>query len=341
MLTGGLTNRAVYADPDNIVTHTNILWEFNPVEVIARSRPAPFDVPIPGPELAAFAAAGVDVAGFQKYLRTHQLALIVSRDVTTRDKADHQQPFNLRVANTAHKTTGPSGKLYDIAWLQLFQGDQLRSLNFGNPNNARAGRRVIAQHLHDPAVENSAPANAPLASVPIAPDGSMAALVPARRAMSWQLTDTNGTGVVRERYWLTFAPGEIRSCTSCHGINQVNQANMVAPTNTPLALIQLLSNWKTNVTIEAAAAMNQGSACAQVTFIRRPAESGVTYHVQESGDLQTWSDIASYAGSNIVLTAQATEVSRSGSPNEKVTVRDIGGGANHPPRFLRVNVTRP
>ena len=50
--------------------------------------------------------------------------------------------------------------------------------------------------------------SSPLASVQLGPDGSSAALVPARRALSWQLTDTNGTGVVRERYWLTFAPGE-------------------------------------------------------------------------------------------------------------------------------------
>src|SRR6185369_15834095 len=126
-----------------------------------------------------------------------------------RDRADHLQPFNLRIAGTNHQTVGASGKIYDIGWLQLFQADQLRGLNYGNPANPGAGRRVIAQHLHDPAVDNPAPPGAPLASVPLGPDGSMAALVPARRALSWQLTDTNSTGVVRERYWLTFQPGEI------------------------------------------------------------------------------------------------------------------------------------
>jgi len=54
--------------------------------------------------------------------------------------------------------------------------------------------------------------------------------------MTWQLADTNGVGVVRERYWLTFAPGEIRTCASCHGINETSQANKPAPTNTPLPL---------------------------------------------------------------------------------------------------------
>lgn len=38
-------------------------------------------------------------------------------------------------------------------------------------------------------------------------------------ALSWQLTDPQGTPVARERYWVTFQPGEVRVCTSCHGIN--------------------------------------------------------------------------------------------------------------------------
>ena len=66
----------------------------------------------------------------------------------------------------------------------------------------------------------------------------------------------------------------------------------------------------------------------------------MTYHVQESVNLADWSDIASYAGSNIVLTAQAKEISRVGSPNESVTVRDTAGMAA-PVRYLRVEVTRP
>ena len=337
-LTSGLTNNVSYWSPDALVLSTNGLWELDPVEVVARPRPAPRVEDIPAPELAAFAAAGVDVAQFQNYLRIHQLALIVSRDVTTRDQADHQQPFNLRVAGTNHQTLGAPGKIYDIAWLQLFQADQLRSLNYGNTNSVRAGRRVIAQHLHDPAVDNpSAPV---LASVKIGSDGSTAAMVPARRALSWQLTDTNSVGVVRERYWLTFAAGEIRTCTSCHGINQVDQAHHAAPTNTPLALISLLNYWKTNATVSPGFTSYQGSNYFQVTFIRRPVEPSVTYHVQSSFDLTAWTDIATYAGSNIVLTANAVEVSRAGSPNESVTVREKAS-ASPPRHFLRVNVTRP
>jgi hypothetical protein len=159
--------------------------------------------------------------------------------------------------------------------------------------------------------------------------------------MSWQLTDTNGVGVVRERYWLTFAAGEIRTCTSCHGINVQTQADHPTPTNTPLALIQLLNYWKTNATIQSSVVTNQGGNYFQITFIRRPAETGVTYHVQESADLFAWNDIATYAGTNIVLGANAREVSRVGTPNESVTVRDTTGIEGASTRFLRVGVTRP
>jgi hypothetical protein len=340
-LTSGLTNRAVYWNPDALVTHTNLLWEFDPVEVVARPRPARVQPHVAAPELAAFTAANVDVASFQKYLRTHELALIVSRDVTTRDKADRLQPFNLRIAGTNHQTLGASGRIYDVAWLQVFQADQLRSLNYGNPATPRAGRRVIAQHLHDPAVDNPAPAGAPLASTQLGPDGSMASLVPARRALSWQLTDTNNTGVVRERYWLTFQPGEIRTCASCHGVNTLDQANHPPPTNTPMALVRLLNYWKTSMTVQPATVGTQGTNYFQISFVRRPAESGVTYHVQTSTDMAAWSDIASYAGTNIVLTTEAAEISRTGSPNETVTVRDTFAMASNTARFLRVNVTRP
>jgi hypothetical protein len=284
----------------------------------------------------------VDVSAFQSYLRVHQLALIVSRDVTTRDHADRLQPFNLRIAGTAHQTLGASGKIYDVGWLQLFQADQLRSLNYGNLATPRAGRRVIAQFLHEPAVDNPTYAAAPLAGVRLGSDGSSAALVPASRAMSWQLVDTNGTGVVRERYWLTFAPGEIRSCASCHGVNLTDQAQHAAPTNTPLALIELLNYWKTNTArIQARLVQASGTDYLHVTFTRRPAETGVTYHVQDSPDLKNWLDIASYSGTNIVFTSNASEVSRIGSPTEQVTVRDLLGTGSGQAHFVRVEVTRP
>jgi hypothetical protein len=60
---------------------------------------------------------------------------------------------------------------------------------------------VLAQTLHDATVTAHNPDNpgAPAGSVAVAADGSVAAFVPVRRALSWQLLDPTGTAVVRER----------------------------------------------------------------------------------------------------------------------------------------------
>jgi hypothetical protein len=100
--------------------------------------------------------------------------------------------------------------------------------------------------MHDPAARShniASPATLP-GSVAIARDGSMAAFVPARRAMSWQMTDSAGVPVVRERLWVTFQPGEVRVCASCHGVNQKDQAGHAPPVNPPQAFQELLRLWK-------------------------------------------------------------------------------------------------
>jgi hypothetical protein len=66
--------------------------------------------------------------------------------------------------------------------------------------------------------------------------------------MSWQLTDAAGTPVVRERYWLTFQPGEVRVCSACHAVNSHDQLGAQAPTNSPEALRALLRTWKASQT---------------------------------------------------------------------------------------------
>jgi hypothetical protein len=246
LLTSGITKTISYWSPDVMVTYSGLLWELNPVEV--RQRPAPpftQHPPLAGPEQQMFAQAGVDVGALQAYLVQNNLALIISRDVTTRDDADTQQPFNLRVPNGV-QSTGKSGKIYDITHLQIFQADQLRGWTGCCGDEPLAGRRVLAQYLHDRAAVTANPvlSNAPKASVALATDGSYAAFVPARRAMTWQLTDAQGNGVVRERYWLTFQPGEIRMCASCHGLSEKDQAGRLAPTNAPKALLDLLVYWK-------------------------------------------------------------------------------------------------
>jgi hypothetical protein len=242
MLTGGITKSVSYWDPDVLVSYSGALWELDPVEVKARPRPSHAATPLTGPVQQVFAQQAVDVSSLQSYLRRRNLALIVVHNVTTRDKADVQQPFNLRVTGTTTQTLGAGGKIYDVSYLQMFQADQIRGL--GGTAAPRAGRRVLAQYLHDEAAVNPVIAGAPPGSVAVAADGSVAAFVPARRALSWQLTSQSGTPVVRERYWVTMQPGEVRVCTSCHGINTRDQATHVAPVNEPEALRQLLADWK-------------------------------------------------------------------------------------------------
>ena len=242
-LTSGLTREVQYFDPDVLVSYNGPFWELQPVEV--RSRPAPpiLDVPLPGPEAQVFAEVGVDPQAFRDDLAQRQLALVVSRDVTTREVFDQQQPYNLRVPGGT-QTVATGGLVYDVQYMQFFQGDQIRGI--GGVDSPRSGRRVLAQVMHDPAVFNP-PNDGPDGSVRVGLDGSMAALVPAERAMTWQLTDPVGEPVVRERYWLTFQPGEVRVCASCHGLNDVDQVGAGVPVNPPEALRDLLQFWQNTV----------------------------------------------------------------------------------------------
>ena len=245
LLTSGISKSVTWWSPDVLRNYSGPLWEMGPVELVARTKPARLTFPLPTPEKNVLAAEGVDEAGLRAFLRTKNLAILVSRNVTTRDNADHQQPFNLRVLGTTTQTLGNGGKLYDIAHQQYFQADQIRGLGiFNTGDTPKEGRRVLAQVMHDTAAINPVNSDGPVGSVQIASDGSTAAFVPARRAMTWQLTDGSGTPVVRERYWLTFAPGEIRSCTSCHGLNTKDQAGNPTPVNEPLALHKLLQFYK-------------------------------------------------------------------------------------------------
>lgn len=239
-LTAGINKSVSYWDPDVLVTYSGEMWELQPVEVRSRPRPTASTASLPAPELNAFSQAGVNPEALRSYLTANNLALIVTRDVTTRDDFDRQQPFNLRVEGGGAQTVGALGAIYDVAYMQLFQADLIRGL--GGTDDPRAGRRVLAQPLHDPSAQNP-PVGGPFGSVAIASDGSVAAIVPAGRALTWQLTDSAGEGVVRERYWLTFQPGEMRVCTSCHGLSEFDQAGNGPPVNTPAALVQLLGWW--------------------------------------------------------------------------------------------------
>lgn len=237
-LTQGIQKSVSYYDPDQLVTVTGNLWELDPVEVRARTRPLKRMDPLPAPEKSVLQQKGVSERTLRAWLRKKNLAILVSRNVTTRDRSDVQQPFNLHVPGGV-QTIGKPGTVYDVSFLQIFQGDLIRGYSH------IPGRRVIAQPLHDPAAKNPPVASAPAGAVKIASDGSVAAIVPARRAMTWQLTDAGAQPIVRERNWLTFAPGEIRACPSCHGVNTKDQAGHAEPVNPPLALGVLLDYWNT------------------------------------------------------------------------------------------------
>ncbi len=238
-LTRGINEIISYYDPDVLVSYSGPLWELSPVELRSHIRPPlTQDAPaLAAPEAAMFTQAGVSLSEIQTYLRQNNLALVVSRNVTLRDDADIQQPFNLRVPGGV-SSRGASGKMYDVTHLQFFQANQVRGYQ------GDAGRRVLAQPMKG--VINP-PTTGATGSVVLGVDGSMAAFVPARRALTWQLTNSSNQGVVLERNWLTFQPGEVRVCASCHGVNDKSQTGVVDATNSPQALGSLLEYWKTNL----------------------------------------------------------------------------------------------
>src|SRR5439155_26521287 len=70
-------------------------------------------------------------------------------------------------------------------------------------------------------------------------------------------------------------------CTSCHGINQTTQANGPVPTNTPLALVELLKYWTTNSTAVPSLAASQNTNYAQITFV--PSARRIGSHLPRPG----------------------------------------------------------
>ena len=247
LLTPGINKTAVYWDGATLVTNNATQWELQPVEVRARPVPTPMKSSAPAIEQQVFTEEGVDLPTFQADLAQRNLALVVSRNVTARDAADKQQPYNLRVPGGASSIAN-GGRVYDITHLQFFQADYLRGYTYGTAN-IQAGRRVLPTPLYATTNLNyaSSQSNAPLGGTELMSDGSQATIVPANRAVTWQLTGTTtNNSVVKERYWISFRPGEVRTCANCHGINAQDQLGRPSPTNAPLALRQLLRTWRTN-----------------------------------------------------------------------------------------------
>jgi hydrazine synthase alpha subunit-like protein len=236
-LTPGIRKAITWWSPEALASWEGDLWELDAVELRSRPRPLAKANPLPAPERSIFEQEGVNEAALRGWLAARSLALIVSRDVTSRDRGDVQQPFNLRVPGGV-ESIAAGGKVYDVAGLQLFQADSVRGYS------DRQGRRPLARPMHDAgAAAYLEGAGAP-GTAKVAADGSVATFVPARRAMSWQLVGAQGEPVVRERNWVSFAPGEVRVCASCHGVNTGDQLDRPAPENPPEALRSLLRAWK-------------------------------------------------------------------------------------------------
>lgn len=70
--------------------------------------------------------------------------------------------------------------------------------------------------------------------VPVEEDGSAHFLVPANRAIFFQALDKDFREIQRERTYVNYAPGEVRSCTGCHG--QANYTASLPDSITPRAL---------------------------------------------------------------------------------------------------------
>ncbi len=281
LLTPGISNTAIYWSGATLVTNSAIMWELQPVEVRARPTPTPMKSTIMPVEQQVFTEENVDFPTFQADLAARNLALIISRNVTARDAADKQQPYNLQVPGGTN-TIANSGKVYDITHLQFLQADYLRGYTYGTPN-IQPGRRILATPMHATTAFNypSSKTNAPLGGTELMSDGSQATIVPANRAVTWQLTGTNNNeSIIRERYWISFRPGEVRTCANCHGINDVDQIGRPPPSNPPLALRQLLRFWRTNSANSYSLTVNNGSgggnfgAGSILNLTANPAPSG-------------------------------------------------------------------
>ena len=259
----------IAGQPDGTVNYSGMLWELQPVEIVARTPP-PMSAqpPLAGtPEQAVFDAYnsahpnnGVTVAEMQQFLLAQNLALVVIRNATSRDRADQQQPYNLAVPGGAQTVSNvlayADPPLYCIDRMQFFEADQVRGFTTGTIANPLPGRRPLPRPLNDAqAVQFNMPGDLAVpGSQYMGADGSVALFVPAQRPMVWQsLAPASACGsspqpasapVVRERYWIDFQPGEIRACNSCHGVNQQNQAGQGVPVNQPQALADLLDWWK-------------------------------------------------------------------------------------------------
>ncbi len=230
-------------DPHEI---TFKMMEVQPVEIMSRSIPDKFcdDYPIDPIEKSVIEEENVNIDELRAWLIENDMALIAIRDVTKRDRADVQQPYNLIVPGGV-SSIATGGKEYEVSHFQPFYG----SLKRGYEDKGNA-RRIFFDYFENtqfhPNLESVNPYDpeGPEKSIKIESDGSVALFVPATRALAWWTKSPEDKEVVVERQPLSFAPGEIMTCPGCHGINKESHDGSLTPTNKPESLRKLLTHWK-------------------------------------------------------------------------------------------------
>ena len=222
-------------------TPTAPLWELDPVEV--RPRPAP---PATGAAAARAGAGGVRRSRRRprrvprSYLEERDLALIVSRDVTTRDHADRQQPFNLRVPGGRADGRRPGGT--DLRRRRTCSSSRAtRCAASAARLDPRPAGACSRSRMHDPR-PTTRRRRGPPGSVTLALDGSMAALVPAAPR-----ADLAAHRRLRRRRWCASATGSpsspARSASAPRATaSATDQAGAPQPTNPPPPAPQALSS---------------------------------------------------------------------------------------------------
>lgn len=173
-LTPGISKNIEFWDPDTKITYTGVLWELNPVEVRARTRPARLQKPLEGPEAQVFAQAGVDVNELRAFLEANKLALFVTRDVTT--LVTQPTSSSPSISRSLAPRTRQLGRRHDLRrrLSANLPGRSVARLDgLLQRTRPRPVAVLIAQNLHDAAAVSANPAlsGAPVGSVKVASDG--------------------------------------------------------------------------------------------------------------------------------------------------------------------------
>jgi hypothetical protein len=159
--------------------------------------------------------------------------------------------------------------------------------------------------------------------------------------MTWQMTTPTGEPVVRERYWVTFQPGEIRTCANCHGVNRKDQMGRGPATNPPLALREFLRHWKANNVPVVGSETIASTEFRTLTFKRQTAATNVTHRIDFSTDLVTWSPASTYTATGSAQTGPLQEILNIPGAFQTITLRDNTPLSQSNPRFYRVISEKP